>query len=339
MAHHVRYSLPHGQRQHRLLRCAQSGRRGKALHLELHSSRGQCIPCGVNLCGQAACPVAANRLTNLGKRSARRLFHITNLLNRARSILASFQQPGRQLRLQHNDAQRMSENIVQIAGDAFSLGHGSECLNLLMRHVERVSRALLLGEENVASAYHSDKEHCEGYVVRIAMKQPRLADDQDRLNDKEQKHLCRRSDQEGDKGGSVNKERDCTCVRRKRKRADNIHPDDAEQAYVNPAQPQERNVEHHKCGSKRERNQPIAKRMAEERINEVERKICKPQIIDALESSLRIDAIDLHCCDSSTSVAPVPSQPILVVHISAHKGDPCAAEEKKRKAQQSKHVG
>ena len=85
--------------------------------------------------------IAANRLAHFFERETRHALDVANLFHRARRIALG--ELRRQLRLEHDQRQRVPEHVVQIARDALALGDGGEMLDLCVRRVElRRSRAL-----------------------------------------------------------------------------------------------------------------------------------------------------------------------------------------------------
>ena len=78
-------------------------------------------PLGVgDLVAQPAGAVAADRAPHFGQRVARDALDVADLLGRARRVAIG--EPRRQLRLEHDDRQRVPEQIVQVAADALALG-------------------------------------------------------------------------------------------------------------------------------------------------------------------------------------------------------------------------
>ena len=57
-----------------------------------------------------------------------------------------------ELGFEDDDGERVAENVMQVAGDAFALGDGGEGYVFFLRGAEQAVGALLLSEEDVAAA-------------------------------------------------------------------------------------------------------------------------------------------------------------------------------------------
>ena len=88
--------------------------------------------------GEPLAAITADGFAHVGQRGARSLFHIQHLLLGALRI--AVHQLARQLGLQGDERQRVSQQIVQIARDAFALGDLGEMLNLLVSQPQLLIR-------------------------------------------------------------------------------------------------------------------------------------------------------------------------------------------------------
>jgi hypothetical protein len=150
MADDIGHRLAHRQRQHALLRRLQ--RHGSLVALHRDARRLQRRPRLRQLRHKPIRTIAADRLPHLGQSLPRRLLDIGHLRLRPRRI--ALRQLRRQLRLQHNDRERVPQNVVQVACDPLALGDLRQVLDLLLRADQFFLRPPPLREIDVQHADH-----------------------------------------------------------------------------------------------------------------------------------------------------------------------------------------
>ena len=130
MAHDVGHGLTQRQRKHGFLRRAERKLGDFAVHGD---ARGlQRLARANQFGGESLAAISADGFAHVGQRGARGVLHVLHLLLGALRI--AVHQLARQLGLQSDERQRVSQQIVQVAGDAFALGDLGQVLDLVVGH-------------------------------------------------------------------------------------------------------------------------------------------------------------------------------------------------------------
>ena len=90
--------------------------------------------------GESLAAISADGFTHIGQRGARSLLHVLHLL--LGTLRIAVHQLARQLGLQRDERQRVSQQIVQVARDALALRDLGEMLDLVVRHAQFFRRAV-----------------------------------------------------------------------------------------------------------------------------------------------------------------------------------------------------
>ena len=143
MAHDIGNGLAQGQSQHRLLRGRKRQLRQIGINRDARSL--QRLARANQFGGQPFAAITADRFAYIRQRSPRSLFHIQHLLFGALRI--AVHQLARQLGLQGDQRKSVSQQIVQVARDAFALGDFGQVLNLALCQLQLFLCAVRLRSE------------------------------------------------------------------------------------------------------------------------------------------------------------------------------------------------
>jgi hypothetical protein len=119
-----------------------------AFRLQLDAGSIKGTASGVDFGGQAAGAVAANGFADFSEGVAGGSFNVRHFRGGADGIEQD--EAAGEFGLEDNDGERMAEDIMQVTGDAFALGHGGEGDVLFKHGAELTFGAPLLGEVDVA---------------------------------------------------------------------------------------------------------------------------------------------------------------------------------------------
>ena len=103
-----------------------------------------------HLGGEALGAIASDCFAHFAEGGSRGLFDIGDLLGCA--LWIAFDQASGEFGLEHDDGESVTEDVMQIAGDAFAFGDGGELLDLFVGHAKLCVGALLPGDEDIARA-------------------------------------------------------------------------------------------------------------------------------------------------------------------------------------------
>ncbi len=119
-----------------------------------HAGGLQSAARGFHLGGKSARTVPDNRLAHFSKRRARDAFDVGNLGCGALAIarFITLDQPVGEFSLQHDHRKSVSQNVVQVARDAFALSNRGERDILFLRRAKLALGTPLLREKDVATA-------------------------------------------------------------------------------------------------------------------------------------------------------------------------------------------
>src|SRR5215469_311384 len=148
MAHDVGHRFP----QHQGEQVVMAGRAVLAVDLrgEFHFGRAERHAGVDELSGDAAAAVAAHRLAYLAQRLPGDAFQFPHLAGGAVGI--AFQHACREFGLHGDQCQGMTQQVVQVAGDALALRGGRQAAYLLLGLADHLAFGLVVGEPGISGA-------------------------------------------------------------------------------------------------------------------------------------------------------------------------------------------
>ena len=142
-----------GECEDGLFGCAEGGRAcGRGFPGERYVGRVEGLAGTVEFCGEALGAVAADGFADFGEGSAGGGFYVGDFVRGALRVVVH--QAAGEFGLEDDDGESVSEDVVEIAGDAFALGDGCELNIFFLGGAELAVHALLTGDEDVAAADH-----------------------------------------------------------------------------------------------------------------------------------------------------------------------------------------
>src|ERR1019366_3704724 len=138
VAHHVGYGFTKRQGKHGFLGRAQGNLRGFAVHGD---ARGfERLAGAEEFGGESLATISADGFAHVGQRGARSVLDVLHFL--LGTLRVAVHQLARQLRLQGYERQRVSQQIVEVARDAFALGDLGQMCDLVLRKLKFFCRTV-----------------------------------------------------------------------------------------------------------------------------------------------------------------------------------------------------
>src|ERR1035438_775934 len=154
VAHHVGHSFTKRQGKHGFLRRAQGDLRSFAVHGD---ARGfQRLAGAQEFGGESLAAISADGFAHIGQRGARSVLDVLHFL--LGPLRVAVHQLARQLRLQGYERQRVSQQIVQVARNAFPLGNFGEMFDFVLRELQLLRRAVRDRPEVVSQSHQDDQQ-------------------------------------------------------------------------------------------------------------------------------------------------------------------------------------
>src|SRR5664280_3285813 len=129
VAHHVGHGFTQRHGKHGFLRRADRNFRGFAVHGDARGFKR--LAGAEEFGGESLTTISADGFAHVGQRGARSVLYVLHFL--LGTLRIAVHQLARQLRLQGNERPRVSQQVVQVARNAFPLGNFGEMFDFVLR--------------------------------------------------------------------------------------------------------------------------------------------------------------------------------------------------------------